>query len=276
MLWIFQGNPNQFDIDDYLSRYTQLIYWHTNRYVKDIAVGDRVFIWRAGAEAGAIAAGYIVEAPTPARYVKHPEALGDDLWVAEKADLEALKTGIQLHEIRLNNEEGMIPRSEVKDNPILNSSTIITVPNGTVFKLSDVQANALEELWDVSLAPVIGASAIEGQRYLRAHYARERSPRLRQDKLRTFRKAHGALFCELCGFKASAYAPEPFTDRAFEVHHKNPLANAIEPVRTTLDDLAVLCANCHRAVHANENITENYEKLRSLHADIRRTLTRTP
>lgn len=25
MLWIFQGNPNRFDIDDYLSRYTQRI-----------------------------------------------------------------------------------------------------------------------------------------------------------------------------------------------------------------------------------------------------------
>jgi hypothetical protein len=26
MSWIFQGNPNRFDIDDYLSRYTY-IYW---------------------------------------------------------------------------------------------------------------------------------------------------------------------------------------------------------------------------------------------------------
>ena len=269
MLWVFQGNPNRFDIDDYLSRYTQLIYWYTNRYVKDIAVGERVFIWRAGAEAGAIAAGYIVEAPTPARYVKHPEALGDDLWVAGEVVPDGLKTGIQLYEIRLNDEEGMITRSEAKNNPDLCSSTIITMPNSTVFKLSHVEANALEKLWNGKLAPAIDASATEGQRYLRAHYMRERSSRLRQDKLRTFRKAHGALFCELCGYKASAYAPELFTDRAFEVHHKSPLADAIEPVRTTLDDLAVLCANCHRAVHANKSIIENYEKLAMLHADTR-------
>lgn len=96
MAWIFQGNPNRFDIDDYLSRYPQLIYWRTNRYVKDIAVGDPVFIWRAGSHAGAVAVGRVVEAPTQARSVKQPEALGDDLWMAEEANPEELKTGIEL------------------------------------------------------------------------------------------------------------------------------------------------------------------------------------
>lgn len=266
MAWVFQGNPNRFDVDDYLSRYTQLIYWRTNRYVKDIAVGDPVFIWRAGTESGAVAAGRVVEAPTPARSVEHPEALGDDLWVADEADPDELKTGIHLHEIRLSEEAGMVPRNEAKSDLVLCSSTIVTVPNGTVFRLSPAEVDALEKLWGATLPRAVGGGATEGRRYLRAHYARERSPRLRQDKLRAFRKAHGTLFCELCGFETSAHAPDPFTDRAFEVHHKNSLASAAGPVRTTLRDLAVLCANCHRAVHANANVTENYEKLAALYA----------
>lgn len=114
MAWIFQGNPNRFDIDDYLSRYTQLIYWHTNRYVKDISLGDPVFIWRAGPDAGAVAVGHVIEIPTPARNVQHQEALGEDLWVADEADPKELKTGIQLDEIRLTLEEGMIPRDAAK------------------------------------------------------------------------------------------------------------------------------------------------------------------
>jgi len=93
MAWIFQGNPNRFDVDDYLSRYTQLIYWRTNRYAKDISLGDTVFIWRAGTDAGAIAVGHVVEAPTSARSVKYQEALGEDLWVANEADPDELKTG---------------------------------------------------------------------------------------------------------------------------------------------------------------------------------------
>ncbi len=269
MAWIFQGNPNRFDIDDYLSRYPQLIYWRTNRYVKDIAVGDPVFIWRAGSHAGAVAVGRVVEAPTQARSVKQPEALGDDLWMAEEANPEELKTGIELAEVRLTVEDGMVPRELAKKDAAFGASTIIAVPNGTVFRLSAEELAALEHLWGspVGAAPSTGAS--EGQRQLRAHYARERSPRLRRDKLDAFRKAHGRLFCELCGFEASAYDPEPFTDRAFEVHHKSPLASASGPVRTTLADLAVLCANCHRAVHANSHVAANFTELAKLHASKR-------
>ncbi len=147
MAWIFQGNPNRFDIDDYLSRYPQLIYWRTNRYAKDISVGDPVFIWRAGDKAGAIAVGQIVEPSTLANEVKHPEALADELWVADEADPSELKTGIELNEIRLSVEDGMVARSVVADTPVLATSTIITVPNGTVFRLSADESAALGRLW---------------------------------------------------------------------------------------------------------------------------------
>jgi len=145
--WIFQGNPNRFDIDDYLSRHPQLIYWRTNRYVKDISVGDPVFIWRAGNEAGAVAVGQVVEKPKQAQAVKHPEALGDDLWVADEASSTEFKTGIQLSEIRLSTDEGMVARATAKEDAALASSTIITVPNGTVFRLSGDEMAALTRLW---------------------------------------------------------------------------------------------------------------------------------
>lgn len=261
MAWIFQGNPNRFDIDDYLSRYTQLIYWRTNRYVKDVSVGDPVFMWRSGAEAGVIAVGQIVEAPTPANEVKHPEVLREDLWVNDEAEPDELKTGIQISEIRLTVEEGMIVRSVVASDPVLATSAIIKARTGTVFRLSADQSVALERLWGSPLGTAKAAAATEGQRQLRSHYVRERSSRLRRDKLVAFRKEHGKLFCEVCGFDASANQPEPFTDRAYEVHHNLPLAAAVSPARTTLQDLSVLCANCHRAVHASSDVTENFREL---------------
>jgi len=266
MAWIFQGNPNRFDVDDYLSRYPQMIYWRTNRYVNEIAPGDPVFIWRAGSDAGAVAVGRVVEAPTQARRVRYPEALGDDLWVANEADPDELKTGIELRETRLTLEEGMVSRESARDDSTLSSSTIITVPNGTVFRLSANELSALENLWGSPVVAASTAGVSEGQRHLRAHYARERSPRLRQDKLKEFRQVHGSLRCEICSFDASSHHPAPFADRAFEVHHKNPLAGATAPVRTTLKDLAVLCANCHRAVHADRNVTENYRDLVKVYA----------
>jgi 5-methylcytosine-specific restriction protein A len=35
-----------------------------------------------------------------------------------------------------------------------------------------------------------------------------------------------------------------------EVHHIKPLSTLNPGGKTTLDDLALLCANCHRMVHA--------------------------
>ncbi len=92
MAWILQGNPNRFDIDDYLSRYVY-IYWSISKNLKDFVVGDRVFIWRAGENSGAIALGYLRELPTQRGDVKKPNALGDDLWVSRQDEPSEIKGG---------------------------------------------------------------------------------------------------------------------------------------------------------------------------------------
>ena len=263
MGWVFQGNPKKFDIDDYLSRYPELIYWRTPRYAKDIAVGDRAFIWRAGSESGAIAVGTVVELPTVATDVKHAGALGDDLWVASKHDPTEPKTGIHLDEVRLSILEGMVARAVVKVDPILSAIAFIRMASGTVFKLSEAETSALERLWGISATVIVtvAPSTTEGLRRLRSHYVRERSTRLRSDKLKQFRIMHGNLFCELCGEKEFGRYPSALSERIFEVHHRAPLAQAATPVRTTLGDLAVVCANCHRAVHATIEVEANFKTI---------------
>ena len=44
--WIFQGNPDQFDLDAYLGTSPTQLPWLVTRYAQRIAVGDQVFIWR--------------------------------------------------------------------------------------------------------------------------------------------------------------------------------------------------------------------------------------
>ena len=263
MPWIFQGNPAKYDIDDYVTRYPELIYWRTPRYASEIAVGDRAFMWRSGADAGVIALGVVVEAPTPGTNVKHPEALGNDLWRAEKPDLSESKAGIHLQDIRLTAAEGFVPRLTVMKDLELAQASIITIPNGTVFRLTPGQAQALERLWGLSASEVLPftEAASEGQQKLRAHYLRERSNTLRDKKLAEVRRLHGKYVCSLCGEDEASKYPADFGRRIFEVHHLAPLSKAITPVRTTLDDLAVLCASCHRAVHASDAVEENYAAL---------------
>ena len=271
--WIFQGSPDKFDIDDYVSRYPELIYWRTPRYAKEIATGDLVFLWRSGAKAGVVAVGTVVELPTPANRVLHPEALGDDLWRAEPPDADEPKTGIHLDQVRLADEEGFLSKDAVKSDSTLSGATIIRMPTGTVFPLTLAQQQALERLlgtvivMEDSLLP--SASAMEGRQALHAHRRRERSSALRLKKLSRARAIDGACSCAICGITETSTYPPPLGSRVFEVHHRTPLRMAATAVRTTLDDLAVLCASCHRAVHATSDVEENYSTL-SLHFRSRR------
>ena len=100
----------------------------------------------------------------------------------------------------------------------------------------------------------LGTEASEGEKKLRSHFRRERSNRLRHPKVEAFLRQHGKYFCELCRDDGTSRYPESLAHRIFEVHHRQPLSLADAPVRTTLIDLAVLCASYHRAVHASIDV----------------------
>jgi len=270
MPWIFQGNPKVFDIEDYLARYPELIYWRVPRFQAEIAVGDRAFIWRAGFESGLVASGVVVEAPGPAAKVLHPEALGDDLWFVEKPTNEEPKVGIKLDSVRLSAAEGMLPRAIFKDDPLLKESNIIRMPQSTVFRLEESERKRIEDLWGSAYEAQpeeVEPSAIEGKLQLRAHRRRERSRFLVKKKMEEFRRIYGSLHCEVCILAEATPYPTPLAAKVFEVHHTSPLAAAATPRRTTLADLAVVCANCHRAIHATSDAEENMKTLQQLLAN---------
>jgi len=60
--WIFQGNPDQFDLDAYLATSPTQLPWLVTRYAERIAVDDRVFIWRTQGSAKKHDAGIVAEA----------------------------------------------------------------------------------------------------------------------------------------------------------------------------------------------------------------------
>ena len=90
----------------------------------------------------------------------------------------------------------------------------------------------------------------EGEKKLLQHYKRERRPQLRDMKLKSVMREVGFLQCECCGTAAEAYPPE-YRKSVFEVHHRRPLSEG--STLTGVDDLALLCANCHRAIHTFPN-----------------------
>jgi 5-methylcytosine-specific restriction protein A len=92
-----------------------------------------------------------------------------------------------------------------------------------------------------------GATAIEGRLLVRRALARERDPKLRTLKVAQVRRSGRPLQCEVCNFDfARVYGD--LGEGYIEVHHVTPLY--VSGVRETrLDDLACLCANCHRMCH---------------------------
>ncbi|MFZ4685379.1 MAG: HNH endonuclease [Hyphomonadaceae bacterium] len=92
------------------------------------------------------------------------------------------------------------------------------------------------------------AEATEGALVTRLHRIRERDPEIVRRKKADALKRHGKLSCDACGFDfAARYGARG--EGYIECHHIQPLSASAE--RTTrLADMALLCANCHRMVHA--------------------------
>ena len=92
-------------------------------------------------------------------------------------------------------------------------------------------------------------SAVESQILTRVHTVRERNRKviiLKKEKFKDENK--GDLYCEACKFNF-AHTYRGHGDEFIECHHIKPLSELYPGEKTTLDDLALLCSNCHRMVH---------------------------
>ena len=93
------------------------------------------------------------------------------------------------------------------------------------------------------------AEAQEGRLLTRVHCTRERNRALVRRKKAAFIAEHDRLFCEACSFDfVGRYGVRG--QGFIECHHTRPLAEVTPGEKTRLVDLARLCANCHRMVHA--------------------------
>jgi putative restriction endonuclease len=108
----------------------------------------------------------------------------------------------------------------------------------------------------------------EGKVVLRLHQTRERKPALVAEAKRRFRIGHGGqLFCEVCNFDFSDVYGD-WGGGYIEAHHKVPLSDLKEETEMRAEDLAMVCANCHRILHRRPWPT--VEKLRAKLKALRR------
>ncbi len=113
---------------------------------------------------------------------------------------------------------------------------------------------------DERVVPEEGESeAVEGRVLFRAHRVRERDPALVKKKKAAVLRRGNRLLCEVCDLDfAEAYGP--LGEGFIECHHTIPFALGVVR-KTKIEDLALVCSNCHRMLHrAKEPLS--VEKLR--------------
>jgi 5-methylcytosine-specific restriction protein A len=104
--------------------------------------------------------------------------------------------------------------------------------------------------------------AEEGKVLTRVHFSRERNRKLVEQKKAAALKKDGKLSCEVCSFDFEAHYGT--RGRGFiEAHHVKPVHTLKPGDKTRLEDLALLCSNCHRMVHAKRPWLD-LERLRKL------------
>lgn len=92
------------------------------------------------------------------------------------------------------------------------------------------------------------SEAEEGRVLSRVHRIRERNTKLRAVRCARALEEAGSLACEACGFDFEAIYGN--RGRSFiECHHVKPVSELLPGVKTSIEDLALLCSNCHRMIH---------------------------
>jgi 5-methylcytosine-specific restriction protein A len=90
--------------------------------------------------------------------------------------------------------------------------------------------------------------AEEGRILTQVHRKRERSEKLRRAKKKAVKEETGRLACEACDVDlGERYGPR--ADGFIECHHVVPLHTLQPGQKTRIEDLALLCPNCHRVLH---------------------------
>lgn len=93
--------------------------------------------------------------------------------------------------------------------------------------------------------------ADEGGVLYRFHRLRERNPTLVARKKSAALKTSGTLTCEVCQFDfAAKYGA--LGEGFMECHHRMPLSQMSARGHVRLEDVALVCSNCHRMLHRRQ------------------------
>jgi 5-methylcytosine-specific restriction enzyme A len=268
--WIFQGNPNVFDIDNYVQD-NKFIWWSIRQehFADEFNINDTVFLWKSDGgkkgTGGVLAKCKVVSLPVN----RTDDSSSEEYWHTDDWSNSYLAIKLVVQEVKLS--EGFISRVSLLEHPILKDLLIHRLRQQTNYLLSHEHGTELDKIWSLSKNKSQVEIDIEAElaeeddfytdgavkNYFGKRY--ERNPANREKAI----EIHG-LNCVCCGFNFEEVYGERGKD-FIEVHHIKPLSTIKEQVVINpVTDLVPICSNCHRMIHRRKDNVLTVEELRLL------------
>ena len=128
--YIFQGNPDLFDIEGYLALRRERINWLVNQSYREIDIGDQVFIWKARGTGRYGPAGILAECLVDSKVLEIPEdEFAIPFWRGEQ-DHNALRRRVWLLVIRVAETGRILDRDTVRIAPGLQGRSVLRSVTG--------------------------------------------------------------------------------------------------------------------------------------------------
>jgi 5-methylcytosine-specific restriction endonuclease McrA len=86
----------------------------------------------------------------------------------------------------------------------------------------------------------------------------ERDPRAREEAIARYKRQ-----CMVCEFDFNAFYGPDYSVGYIEVHHTKPLSSLRGERVTKIEDLVLLCSNCHRVIHRKRKEMLDWKELRA-------------
>lgn len=214
-------------------------------------IGDSVYLWRSDAgdigSGGIVAHGIMIDVP---KMLEDEEAAK---YYSEPIDAKpTLRSKILLDSVHLRPPK--LSRAELKKDPRLSGLSILKIANSTNFEVDASQAKRLDELYfegeqEPATSDESEASEFpEGRPAFVTHRKRERNPALIRAAKANALKKYGRLFCQVCSFDFGKVYGR-FGEGFIEAHHTIPISQLTDHSVSRVEDIALVCSNCHRILH---------------------------
>jgi len=148
-VWLFQANPDHFDIQGYLAAGLERITWSAKRNRARMREGQRVFIWQAMGsktetkkQSGVVATAVIDEGP----WFGPDHRPAHRFW-SKKAKAKEAQWHVWLRDVEVASPKHVVKRDWVKEDPVCGDLLVLNQRTGTNYSVPEHHAGRLVHLW---------------------------------------------------------------------------------------------------------------------------------